>query len=33
MLVLTNDNLNVKKRMRVKVDPGKETVLKVRLEQ
>jgi len=33
VLVLTNDNLNVKKRMRVKVDPGKETVLKVRLEQ
>ncbi len=33
VLVLTNDNLKVKKRMRVKVEPGKETVRKVRLDQ
>ena len=33
VLVLTNENLKVKKRMRVKVEPGKETVRKVRLDQ
>ena len=32
-LVLTNDNPKSVKKMRVKVEPGKETVLKVRMDQ
>ena len=32
-LVLANDNPKATKRMRVKVEPGKETVLKVRMDQ